>query len=162
MRSAFLLFLVTFGCSTTATIVTTDGRRTEATLAGGDRDRLLLRTEYGVESTVRRDQVKDIDYPGNVHALVGGLTAGMMGIELAIFGAMCGSRAFPQSACTFQLSLFGAVGAAGLALFSWGLWTWLNATSMVRDSLDAPPLPAAKEPRPVEPPLPAPSFVPSL
>lgn len=152
-RSAVLL-LFSMGCATTATIVTENGRRTEAFLAGGDKDHLLLRNPYGVETVVRRSEVLDIDYPGNVHALVGGIIAGTMGLELAFFGTMCSAGGLSQSACGLQFGLLGSVGAAGLAMLSWGLWTWLNATSVVRESASGPPLPLPPEPPPALEPVP--------
>ncbi len=163
MRGWLLIAVLPLGCATTATIVTRDGRRTEAWLAGGDHDQLLLRNEYGAESTVRREDVRDIDYPGNVHAVAGGVTAGLMGVELAVFGALCGNGSFSTASCPLQLTLFGTIGTAGLAMFAWGLWTWMNATSMVRETLDGPPLPVRApvgEPAPPPPPplVPVPSL----
>lgn len=144
MRGWWLVLVFPLGCATTATIVTRDGRRTEAHLAGGDHDRLLLRSDYGVETTVRRAEVKDIDYPGNVHAVAGGVTAGLMALELAVFGAMCANGG-STTICPLELTVFGAIGTAGLAMLAWGLWTWLNATAVVRDTIDAPPLPHPPE-----------------
>lgn len=144
------------GCSTTATIVTRDGID-EARIVGGDQHHLVLENDIGYQRVVRRTSVKDIDHPGNVHALLGGIGTAVMGLEMGFFGAFCGRASPGMGGCTEMLVAFGALGAAALGEFVWGLWTWLNSTRMVSESVNSPPLPGV--PVPAELPLvPAPGL----
>lgn len=143
-----LLSFVVSGCSTTATIVTRDGID-EASIVDGDRHHLKLESPSGAQKVVQRARVKDIDHPGNVHALVGGITAGLMVLELIVFGAVCSSTSGPgQASCATMLGAFGALGAGGLGMFTWGLWAWMGSTNKVRDTVDGPPLEGVAEPPP--------------
>lgn len=168
--AGLLLALTVSACANTATIVTRDGRRTEALIAGGDRDHLLLQSPYGVESAVRRAEVRDIDHPGNVLATVGGVLAGSTGLDLVVLGAMCSSGRTSSSGCPMLLGMMGGMAAVGTGLFVWGLWTWLTSKNAVTDSLASPSLPesltlpaAAPQPPAAAPPLPlTPAPVPGL
>lgn len=141
--TCLVLSFAVAGCSTTATVVTRDGRRDEARIIGGDREHLLLQSEYGVEKVVPRAEVKDIDHPGNVLALLGGLLAGSGALNLAVLGASCATRgATSGSTCPLLFGTMGTMTAAGAAMLVWGLWAWVGSTNAVQDSLVYPSLPA--------------------
>lgn len=157
-----VLFVVASSCSTTATVLTRDRRTTEASIIGGDRDVLLLRNQYGLESIVRRREVMDIDHPGNVMALLGGLLLGSAGMNLGVLGGLCASRPSGAS-CTPIFVSMSTMGAAGAGMFIWGLWAWLTSKNAVSDSLENPPVPVPVEPAPVPAPPPlTPSGGPAL
>jgi hypothetical protein len=168
-QGALVLFLLGSGCAATATVTTRDGRQTEAFITGGDQRHLLLQSQYGVESVVKRADVGDIDHPGNVLAVVGGILGGSGALDLVVLGTMCASGAAGSSSCGFMLGTLGGMTAVGAGLFVWGLWTWLTSKNVVTDSLAHPPLPEhltspAAAPAPVVPPplSPAPVTPPAL
>lgn len=151
-------------CSTTATVLTRDGRKVESRIVGGDREHLLLQSEYGVEQVVRRTEVRDIDHPGNVVALLGGLLMGGGALDLAVLGGFCAARgASAGSSCPMIFGVLGGVTAAGAGMLIWGLWTWLGSKNAVTDSLatapSAEPVPPGDTPAP---PQPVPPLAPSL
>lgn len=157
------------GCAATATVTTRDRKQTEALIIGGDRDHLLLQTPYGVEKAVRRTEVKDIDHPGNVLAILGGLLGGGSAMDLAVLGVICSQRGSSTgSSCPMLFGVMGAMTALGTGMFVYGLWTWLTSKNAVTDSLTNPPLPEALvTPAPVTPATPPPlpptgPLVPSL
>lgn len=156
-----VLFVVVSSCSTTATILTRDRKTTEATIIGGDRDVLLLKNTYGLESIVRRNEVRDIDHPGNVIALLGGLLLGSSALDLAVLGAMCASGGVRD--CTGVFAAMGTSAAIGAGMLVWGLWTWLTSKNAVTESLENPAVPIPVEPAlPTNPPPLTPAGGPTL
>ncbi|MBL8923603.1 MAG: hypothetical protein JNJ54_32410 [Myxococcaceae bacterium] len=162
MRGApvFVVLVAVSGCAATATITTRDGRQTEAFITGGDQRHLLLQSQYGVDTVVKRADIGDIDHPGNVLAVVGGILGGSGALDLVVLGSMCASGASGSSSCGLLLGTMGGMTAVGAGLFVWGLWTWLTSKNAVTNSLTSPPLPesltadgAAPEPT-APPPLP--------
>lgn len=169
MRLALvLLCLAAFAsCSTTATVLVRDGTRYEVQILGGDKDTLLLQSEYGVEKVVRRSEVGDIDHPGNVMALVGGLIGGSGALNLVSVGLMCStSGASSGSQCPLLFGMMGGTAALGVGMFVWGLWTWLGSKNAVSDSLLNPAVPMPVTPLPpptnVAPPTPTAPRLPVL
>ena len=66
------LTLCTFsGCSTTALISRTDGWAFDADILGSDANSLRARDSFGREIVVSREEVADIDHPGNVLYTIG-------------------------------------------------------------------------------------------
>ncbi|MBL8939819.1 MAG: hypothetical protein JNM69_35015 [Archangium sp.] len=158
-----VLFVVASSCSTTATVLTRDRKTTEAEIIGGDRDVLLLRNQYGLESIVRRAEVRDIDHPGNVVALLGGLLLGGGGLDLAVLGGFCARGSTASSSCTALFVSMGATAALGAGMLVWGLWAWLSSKNAVTNSLENPPVPMPVEQQvPLAPPPLAPSDGPAL
>jgi hypothetical protein len=68
---AYLVLCGLAGCSTTASISRVDGLRYEANILDSDANSLRVRDVYGRELTVSREEVADIDHPGNVSFTVG-------------------------------------------------------------------------------------------
>jgi hypothetical protein len=74
---ACFVLLALAGCSTTAAISRTDGLTYEADILGSDAGSLHARDLYGREIVVSRDEVADIDHPGNVISTIGLVLVGM-------------------------------------------------------------------------------------
>ena len=146
---AFLCLAAFASCSTTATVLVRDGTRYEVQVLGGDKDTLLLQSEYGVEKVVRRSEVADIDHPGNVMALVGGLIGGSGALNLVSVGITCStSGASSGSQCPLLFGMMGGTAAIGVGMFVWGLWTWLGSKNAVTNSLSNPAVPTPVTPLP--------------
>jgi hypothetical protein len=139
-----LLALVTgsaLGCTSTATFLTRTRGNLEARIVGGDRQSLLVQSESGAETVLDRADVVDIDHPGNVVALVGGLVAGSGLLNLTVLGLSCSSgfSGGGSSSCGFIYAYTGSIAAVGLGMLTWGLWTWLTSRSLVVSTLQGPP-----------------------
>ena len=64
--------LATFaGCSTTATISRTNGPALDADILVSDANSMRVRDDYGREFLITREEVADIDHPGNVLTTIG-------------------------------------------------------------------------------------------
>ena len=68
---ACLILCAFAGCSTTATISRTDGMAYEADILASDANSLRVRDSYGREMIVSREEMADIDHPGNVIYTIG-------------------------------------------------------------------------------------------
>ncbi len=68
---AFLVLCAFAGCSTTATISRVNGPAYEAHILASDTNFLRVRDNYGREFLVPREDVADIDHPGNVLYTIG-------------------------------------------------------------------------------------------
>lgn len=134
-------------CASTATLTTTRGT-TEATILGGDDESLAVMNEAGAKKRVPRDQVVDIDHPGNVLAVIFGPAGVLFGIETVAFavGGPCsrdvtGGGTGP-SFCVFA----GGLSAVSLGLAAWGLYTWISSRNAVTNPLPAGEGPVSKYP----------------
>lgn len=138
-------------CHATATVSLVKGNSVEARILGGDRERLWLRSEAGADLYVPRRDVRDIDHPGNVLALVGGLIGGSYGLSLAVQAQSCSSASFGPGLCVGM----GSFAGVGLGLFALGLWQWLSSRNAVEPNPDLrlpAPEPTAPVPCPAGPP----------
>jgi hypothetical protein len=156
-------------CSTTATVVRTDGTRLEGTIEGGGPDHITLRPKLSGNQQIPRRQIKDIDHPGNVHAIIGGVVIG--------YGAAVVAGNWDECREREEVAMCGGMflpAAVGVGMLIWGLGTWLGSSKAADDTSaprlaeppplkpvptlpPAPPPPpsASAPPPPVEPPLPA-------
>jgi hypothetical protein len=71
--AAASLALAGIGCSTTATIHRSNGPSLESRIVDGDPGALFVQSDNGLVYRVDRRTVADIDHPGNVHLIIGGL-----------------------------------------------------------------------------------------
>jgi hypothetical protein len=72
--------LVAFtGCATTATIGRNFGPEYEGQIVASDATSLRVRDRAGYEGVIVREDVTDIDHPGNVLFTIGAVVAGMTG-----------------------------------------------------------------------------------
>ena len=81
MRATALAVAISLaGCSTTATIHRVNGPAYEATILRSDPTSLEIQGDDGRPYRVPREQVSDIDHPGNVLATVGAVLMGIAGL----------------------------------------------------------------------------------
>jgi hypothetical protein len=131
------------GCTTTATFLTRDTGLREARIVGEDRTSLLVQTESGAERVLARADVVDIDHPGNVVALVGGIIAGSGALNLATVSLSCApGLGSTGSQCGFISGAMGSMVATGAGMLTWGLWTWLTSRGLVTSTLENRPPPS--------------------
>ncbi len=134
------LILLTIGCSTSSTIRMSDGTFHEGQISGADTENLYLQNQWaygGSTDAIKKlgkKDIVDIDHPGNVHLLVGGILTG--------FGALYGGMALlfelsPEQSIDSPAVLFstGAVMAAvGIPLGVWGWLTWDESLTLAYES----------------------------
>jgi hypothetical protein len=152
-------------CSTTATIYRSNGMMMEGTIEGGSPDTIVLTPKLGPRQEVPRNDIVEIDHPGNVHALLGGIFLGYGVANIAIAADECrrdeATGEVDGQACT---AVFVPAGV-GVGLLVWGLVTWIGSTSAADDTSMEPmkrvpgqePVPAALPPRDAVEPAPAPA-----
>jgi hypothetical protein len=117
------------GCSTSALLQTRYGGTVEAHVVGGSPGSVYLANKEHGKFTLRRDDVTDVDYPGNVMLFAGAglLAAGGLGLWLG--DTRCGSVG---DAGTCAASVVPAV--AGLLLATWGAFVYHRSTRAFRDT----------------------------
>jgi len=150
-RSAIAaLALISYaGCAGTATIVRTDSPNNEAEIVRSDPTTLYVAGANGRVYRLGHESVRDIDHPGNVEILIGGILFGIGGAYFA------GGLVKPS----LDYRTVGLVYAVpGLILILTGLYKYLPSiraarafeqapsTIAPRPLLPGPPLPAAPPP----------------
>src|SRR5687768_14062691 len=122
------------GCSTTSTIHRSSGLPVEADIEGGSADAILVNA-HGHRDVIARSDITDIDYPGNVHAGVGGGLLGygvlnvLVGMRTCEDRSECSSDGEQAGFCT---GVF-IPGAVGLGMLIWGLVVNGSEKSAVKD-----------------------------
>jgi hypothetical protein len=143
-----LLPLAVGACATTTTVETRGGTVYEAHVMGGSPGSVYLSTKANGRFSVRREDVADVDYPGNVQIL-GGLALGAFGGWRLLSGDT-------------QCSGFGDIGncmvnvvpaIAGLLIALWGTYVYVRASRAFDDRSKPEPDPVMKQ-RPPGGPLP--------
>jgi hypothetical protein len=143
-----LVAMGSMACSTTATIHRSNGMMMEGTIEGGSSDSIVVSPRYGPRQEVPRSDIAEIDHPGNVHALIGGILLGYGILNIAVAYEECqdtGDGAY----CT---GVF-APAAVGTGLLVWGLATWMGSTSSA-DDMSMEPMRREPAPAPVPAQLP--------
>lgn len=130
------------GCATTATLSTHSGEL-EGVLLGGDAESLVVENEAGVAFAVPRRAIREIDHPGNVLALVGGILGGTGALSFGINYSSCRGSAGPVPCIAT-----GTYAAVGAGMLTWGLWVWLRSRFAVDPGASAPLLGRAPLPWP--------------
>ena len=142
-----LVALLLTGCSTTATIHRQAGPAYEATIVDSDRDSLYVLGDDGREYVVPAEQVRDVDHPGNVLVVVGGITLGVAGLT-----AIAMSNNDRGSSSSTDWAVPALYGAIGLGLLVPGLTTWARSTGAATNVMPRRGMiPREAEPVPVRP-----------
>lgn len=123
--AVILCTLLTPGCSKTATIYLKNGSTLEARIVRGDAVSVFVRS--GVSSTdmpVFRSDIKDIDHPGNVAALIGTPLA-LGGYAFTIIGLI---SKFDRGGDMSWIAIPGLIAALPGTFYGvWGWVTWINS-----------------------------------
>jgi hypothetical protein len=112
------LLVVGVGCSTTSTIARISGPSVEGDIVGGSPDEIFVSNNAGGDFAIPRSDISEIDYPGNVHTLVGGITLGYGVLNIAAGLDDCQHENDQQAAVCTGVFLPAAIGAA---LMTWGI-----------------------------------------
>jgi hypothetical protein len=138
-RLVAAVVIVCFGaCSSTATIVRTDGPDSEAEIVSSDARAIYVRGHNGQTYRIGRESISDIDHPGNVEMIIGGALLGFLAFGVAISSDNA-TRREDLPALVF------AYGVPGLTMLMSGLFHYIpsvRATSAFQ-SADTTVQPAA-------------------
>jgi len=113
------------GCSTTATISRINGRQVEAKIQRSTPGAVVVQTDAGKEVSISRSDISDIDHPGNVAAVIGGLVSAYGALNIAVGAPRCGEGGGAYCTGVFLPA------AIGVPMLIWGLSTWVGSTSAV-------------------------------
>ena len=138
-----LLPLIAGGCGMSALIENEAGRRVEARILGGSPGSVYLAGDNHERFTMRRDEIADVDFPGNVMMLGGAALTGVRRLPSVR------SATRPAAALGQAGNCLGAVmpAVAGLLAFAWGLYSYYRSTHAFEDR-------SRPEPDPPMPPRP--------
>jgi len=139
-----LLPVVVSACATTTTVETRSGGAYEAHILGGSPGSVYLTSKQNGRFSVRREEVTDVDYPGNWH-LFGGLALGAFGAwRLRVGDTHCATFGNIGN-CTLNV----APSIVGLLMAVWGGYVYGRAYRHFEDR-------SKPEPDPVMPRAPVP------
>jgi len=131
---------LSIGCSPYARVYRQDGSALDARITGSDRSQLFLALPDDETTTIDRDDIEDIDHPGNVAMLVG-LPNTVLGGVCAVISVFTLPAAIEQGwpddnsddlGAAPVATLFGVIAALSLAVglppFLWGSRQWFDST----------------------------------
>jgi hypothetical protein len=127
-------FAAIMACSTTATITERDTTRYEVAIVRSTPSELIVATRNG-ERPIARDQISDIDHPGNVAIVVGSALLAAGALNLAGLYSCQDSR---RSDFCAGWAGGGALALSGLGLVVWGAVVWTQSVHAARDEQAAP------------------------
>ncbi|HXJ19889.1 MAG TPA: hypothetical protein VMT03_06605 [Polyangia bacterium] len=122
---AATLALASAGCGTTATITKKDGQRYQLEIVRSTPTELIVATRGG-ERPIPRDQVQDIDHPGNVAIAVGSVAL-LVGAVNLLGWRRC-EPGGPTDFCMGWAAGGGLVGL-GVGMIGWGGYVWKRSTT---------------------------------
>ena len=142
-----LLPLIAGGCGMSAHIETKQGRRVEARIVGGSPGSVYLAGDNHERFTLRRDEISDVDFPGNVMMLGGAALTAFGSYRLWFGDTTCGGLG---QAGNCLGAVMPAVG--GLLVFAWGLYSYYRSTHAFEDRSRPEPDPPMAPRAPKAPP----------
>jgi hypothetical protein len=117
------------GCSTTASIEMKTGGTVEAHVVGGSPNSVYLVDREHGKFTLRRDDIRDVDLPGNVMLLAGAGLFAAGGVGLWFGDTHCAS--FGETG-TCAASVVPAI--AGLLAAAWGAYVYRRSARALHDT----------------------------
>lgn len=124
-----LLPVAAAACATTATVETRGGGAVEAHILGGSPGSVYLADRQHGRFTLRRDDITDVDHPGNVMLFAGGGLLAVGGIGLWFGNTRCGSAGEAGSCAA---SVVPAI--AGLLAAAWGAYVYHRSARAFHDT----------------------------
>jgi hypothetical protein len=123
----FPFAVAAIGCGTTATITRVNGPQIEAKIVGGDETKLYVQNSSAGDSTsIARNDVTDIDHPGNVAALIGGVVS-----AYGVVNVVAGAPQCERKGAAYCTGVF-LPAAIGLPIMMYGLYNWMDSTSAAK------------------------------
>lgn len=124
-----LLPLTVAACATTTIVETKSGGAFEAHILGGSPGSVYLSNKTSGRFTLRRDEIAEADFPGNVHILGGLALSAFGGWRLRVGDTSCAAFGNVGN-CLMNV----APSVAGILLAAWGGFIWGRARHAFRDT----------------------------
>lgn len=121
-----VLLLASTGCSTSATITRRFGSPVDAKIVGGDSENVYVE-RFGGRDAIPRSDIVDIDHPGNVAAVIGGIVAAYGAANIAVGAPQC-----EEQGPAFCTGVF-IPAVVGVSVMTWGLGTYGGSVSSLSD-----------------------------
>ena len=124
------------GCSTAATISRYSGPDIDGRITGGGPDAIVVEDDSGISYAIPRRDVREIDHPGNVVAILGGVQAAYGVLNIAVGLSRCrddanfASEAEQSGFCT---GIFLPV-VVGASMMVWGLIVHQRSSGAAKDT----------------------------
>ncbi|HMF42320.1 MAG TPA: hypothetical protein VKQ32_16725 [Polyangia bacterium] len=141
-----LLPLAASACGTTASVETRSGSTYEAHILGGSPGSVYLGNKENGRFTLPRDEIADVDYPGNLHILGGLALAGFGGWRLRVGDTSCATFGNVGN-CVLNV----APTIVGILLAGWGGFVWGRSRHAFRDQSKLEPDPVTRPGTPRDP-----------
>ena len=129
--SIFLFVRATAGCGTKATITRVNAPPVEAEIVGGDQENIYVELAGGT-MPIAREEIEDIDHPGNVAAVIGGLVSAYGIANLALGLPQCEKQG--PAFCTGVI----LPATIGLPVMIYGIAVWARSRGAANPTSDAP------------------------
>jgi hypothetical protein len=114
------------GCGTTATISRVNEPTVEAKIIGGD-ERDVHVDANGTTITIPRSTITDIDHPGNVAGVIGGIVSAYGVANVAVGAENC-----DKEGAAYCTGVFLPIGI-GLPIMIYGIATYSGSTSALKE-----------------------------
>lgn len=123
-------FGVLGGCSTTAVVTERSGGTIEGEILGSDRRNVYVQGSAD-RVAISRDDIVDIDYPGNVAATIGAILTVYGAVNIAVGAPQCSAKG--GAFCTGVFT----PAAIGIPLTIWGIAVYSGARAAVNKGVGA-------------------------
>jgi hypothetical protein len=137
-----LLPLAFAACATSSTVENRSGGAVEAYILGGSPGSVYLRNKESGPFTMRRDDIADVDFPGNLH-IAGGVALTAFGAWRLYVGDTSCATLGEAGSCALNVG----PAIAGLLALGWGLYAYVRANRRFADRSKPEP-DAVMKPRP--------------
>lgn len=118
----FSLATIATGCGNTATISRANAPDLEGQIVSSDEHNLYVKTAGESAMTVSRDNVTDVDHPGNVAATIGGIITAYGAVNIAAGAGDCDRYGGAYCVGVFLPASIGA------PILAYGLYNWMSST----------------------------------
>jgi hypothetical protein len=118
-----LVFLT--GCSTSATITRRYGNPFDAQIISSDENSVYVETSRG-KQTIAREEIADVDHPGNVAAVIGAVVTGYGLLNIAEGAPLCDQQGPAFCVGVVTPALIGG------SIMIWGLATYAGSTQALQ------------------------------
>ncbi len=114
------------GCGTSATLMIRNGVQIHGKIVGADAQDIYLQTAGGSARPIPKDEVTDIDHPGNVAAAIGSLLSAYGVVNIIVVAPGC-----DRESLAFCVGV-GLPLAVGLPTAFWGFANWGGLNNALR------------------------------
>jgi len=110
-------------CGTTATVETAIGKSFEGEIVGGDQREVIIEFASGRRRAIDRQDITDVDHPGNVAATIGTILTAYGGLNIMLGASRCNSKEPAFCAGLFAPAVVGlALAVYGFAVYGGSVW----------------------------------------